>query len=251
MKIHNVFHVNLLFPYKETEAYGPAYTRPPPDLICNEEEYKVEFIRDARRKRQGQGLQYLMHWKNYPNSNDSWVDHKDLHAPELLRNTTPPLLRLNDQMFKKTVESLPRIPNFQHSNIMSITPTNDSTRGNTPVNDRPSIMGTPYIEYPQRISTPVLQQTVINATQLQAEEAAEAIIVNAERWGMPIARQQERIGQAAVHVAMVVQSALVFNLPTSQAIQMFAPCSPPASINSLPHTSTDTSSPKPLPIPPR
>jgi hypothetical protein len=85
MKIHDVFHVNLLFPYKETEAYGPAYTRPPPELIGNEEEYEVEFIRDARRKRRGQGLQYLVHWKNYPNSDDSWVDHKDLHAPELLK----------------------------------------------------------------------------------------------------------------------------------------------------------------------
>ena len=25
MKIHNVFHVDLLLPYKETEAYGLAY----------------------------------------------------------------------------------------------------------------------------------------------------------------------------------------------------------------------------------
>jgi Integrase zinc binding domain len=63
MKIHDVFHVNLLFPYKETEAYGSAYMRPPPDLISNEEEYEVEFIRDARHKRRGQGLQYLVHWK--------------------------------------------------------------------------------------------------------------------------------------------------------------------------------------------
>jgi hypothetical protein len=85
MKIHDVFHVNLLFPYKEMEAYGPAYTRPPPDLIGNEEEYEVEFIRDARHKRRGWGLQCLVHWKNYPNSDDSWVDHKDLHALELLK----------------------------------------------------------------------------------------------------------------------------------------------------------------------
>ena len=28
MKIHNVFHVDLLLPYKEMEAYGPTYTRP-------------------------------------------------------------------------------------------------------------------------------------------------------------------------------------------------------------------------------
>ena len=44
MKIHNVFHINLLLPYKETAAYGPAYVRPPPDLIEGEEEYTVEYI---------------------------------------------------------------------------------------------------------------------------------------------------------------------------------------------------------------
>jgi hypothetical protein len=44
MKIHDVFHIDLLLPYKETEAYGPAYTRPPPDLIEGEEEYEIESI---------------------------------------------------------------------------------------------------------------------------------------------------------------------------------------------------------------
>jgi hypothetical protein len=41
-KIHNVFHANLLTPYKETELHGPNFTRLPPDLINGEEEYKVK-----------------------------------------------------------------------------------------------------------------------------------------------------------------------------------------------------------------
>src|SRR6266567_8767404 len=85
MKIHNVFHVDLLLPYKETEAYRPTYARPPPDLIEGEEEYTMEYIHDARRKPRGWGLQYLVHWKGYPASDDSWVDHKDLRAPQLLK----------------------------------------------------------------------------------------------------------------------------------------------------------------------
>jgi hypothetical protein len=85
MKIHNMFHVDLLLPYKETEAYGPTYTRPASDLIKGEEEYEVESIRDARRYRRGKKLQYLVHWKGYPSFDDSWVDHKDLHALELLK----------------------------------------------------------------------------------------------------------------------------------------------------------------------
>ena len=60
MKIHDVFHVDLLLPYKETEAYGTPFTRPPP-IIDNEEEYKVEAILDARRKWRGHKLQYLVH----------------------------------------------------------------------------------------------------------------------------------------------------------------------------------------------
>jgi len=83
MKIHDVFHMDLLLPYKEMEAYGTPFTRPPP-IIDNEEEYEVEAILDARRKGQGCQLQYLMHWKGYPHSDDSWIVYKDLHAPELL-----------------------------------------------------------------------------------------------------------------------------------------------------------------------
>ena len=85
MKIHNVFHVDLLLPYKKTEAYGPAYTRPASDLIEEEEKYEVESIRDARRYGWGKKLQYLMHWKGYPSSDNSWANDKDFYAPELLK----------------------------------------------------------------------------------------------------------------------------------------------------------------------
>ena len=83
MKIHNVFHIDLLLPYKETEQYGTPYTRPPP-IIDSEEEYEIENILDARRHGRGRRLQYLVHWKGYPHSDDSWIDHKNLHAPEAL-----------------------------------------------------------------------------------------------------------------------------------------------------------------------
>ena len=46
MKIHNMFHTDLLLPYKETEQYGMPFTRPPP-IIDSEEEYKIENILDA------------------------------------------------------------------------------------------------------------------------------------------------------------------------------------------------------------
>jgi Chromo (CHRromatin Organisation MOdifier) domain len=93
MKIHNVFHVDLLSPYKEMEAYGTLYTRPPLDIKEGEEEYEVKAILDMRHFGQWKKLQYLVHWVGYPHVDDTWVNHKDLHAPELLKNfmATPAL----------------------------------------------------------------------------------------------------------------------------------------------------------------
>ena len=45
-QIHPMFHASLLSPYMETNAHGPNYSRPPPDLIGGEEFYEVEQIRD-------------------------------------------------------------------------------------------------------------------------------------------------------------------------------------------------------------
>ena len=42
--IHNVFHSSLLTSYKETPEHGAQFQHPPPELIGNEEEYKVEQI---------------------------------------------------------------------------------------------------------------------------------------------------------------------------------------------------------------
>ena len=49
IQIHNVFHIDLLMPYKETEAYGTPYTQPSPVIKEGEEEYKIESIIDSRR----------------------------------------------------------------------------------------------------------------------------------------------------------------------------------------------------------
>jgi len=83
MKIYNVFHTDLLLPYKETEQYGTPYTRPPP-IIDSEEEYEIENILEAWHFGKKRKLQYLVHWKGYPHSDNQWVDHKDLNAPDSL-----------------------------------------------------------------------------------------------------------------------------------------------------------------------
>ena len=84
MKIHDVFHIDLLIPFNHTESYGRAYTQPPPELIEGEEEYEVEDIISDRMFGRSKKKQYLIKWKGYPYSENSWVNAKDLHAPEIL-----------------------------------------------------------------------------------------------------------------------------------------------------------------------
>jgi len=84
MKINDVFHVDLLTPYHETDAYGPPPPQPPAILVDGEEEYEVEAIIDDRYNRRRRKRQYLIKWKGYPASENSWVDEQDLHSEELL-----------------------------------------------------------------------------------------------------------------------------------------------------------------------
>ncbi len=80
-----MFHIDLLTTYRETDIHGSNYLRPAPDLVDNEEEYEVEKVLDTRQFGRGRKRQYLIKWKGYPDSDNEWVDHKDIHAPEVIR----------------------------------------------------------------------------------------------------------------------------------------------------------------------
>src|SRR5712671_1459960 len=83
--IHDVFHASLLTPYHETTAYGPNFIKPPPDLIDGEEEYEVEAVLNHRvfgRRRQ---VQYLIKWKGYPHSDNTWEPLENIHAEDLVK----------------------------------------------------------------------------------------------------------------------------------------------------------------------
>jgi hypothetical protein len=83
--IHPIFHNNLLTPYVETNAHGPNFTRPPPDLINREAEYEVEAIRNHCYFGKNKKLQYLLKWKGYPEADNTWETKDQLNAPDLLR----------------------------------------------------------------------------------------------------------------------------------------------------------------------
>jgi hypothetical protein len=72
LKIHPVFHASLLTPYKETNAHGPNFRRPPPDIIERKEEFEVQEICGVHRLGKRKQWQYLVKWKGYPGSENTW-----------------------------------------------------------------------------------------------------------------------------------------------------------------------------------
>jgi hypothetical protein len=80
--VHDVFHTDLLTPYRETPTHGANYQRPPPDLVDGVEEYEVERVLDSRQHGRGRKLQYLIAWKGYPDSDNQWVNWDNAEGAE-------------------------------------------------------------------------------------------------------------------------------------------------------------------------
>jgi hypothetical protein len=85
MKIHPVFHNSLLKPYCETKEHGPNYKKPAPEIVNDEGHYEIETILMAQPTQNKRSTQYLIKWKGYPTSENSWLPEKELtKAKELL-----------------------------------------------------------------------------------------------------------------------------------------------------------------------
>jgi hypothetical protein len=86
MWIHPVFHNSLLKPYIETSAHGSNFAQPPPEIIGGEEGYyKIKEILQECLTRNKKSTQYLVKWKGYPDSENSWSLAKELtHAKDVL-----------------------------------------------------------------------------------------------------------------------------------------------------------------------
>jgi hypothetical protein len=84
-KMRNSFHAPLLTPYTENEIYGPAYSRPPADIIEGEPEWEDDRILKHRRGKGG--TKYHVLWKGYRIDEASWQTEGDLeHAQEALED---------------------------------------------------------------------------------------------------------------------------------------------------------------------
>jgi len=83
MKIHPVFHVDLLEKFRPDPIPGRTPRPLPPVIVDGEEEFVVESILDSRLFK-GK-LQYFVHWKDYPVSDRTWEPAQNVaNAPDLV-----------------------------------------------------------------------------------------------------------------------------------------------------------------------
>ena len=121
LRLHDVFHVDRLSPYRGNEVNGLLPPPPDPVTIDGEEEYEVDHIRDS--KMFGRTLKYLVCWKGYGEGEDTWEPLYNLwNSPQVVaefhsRNPGAPR-SINALLYA----SLPWQPLYEHTANADVVP---------------------------------------------------------------------------------------------------------------------------------
>ena len=73
MKIHNIFHPNLLWKATDNPLLSQQNSPPPPTIVNNEKKWEVGNILDAKCGRSGKKVLFWVKWKRY-NNNKAWYN---------------------------------------------------------------------------------------------------------------------------------------------------------------------------------
>jgi hypothetical protein len=82
LKLHDVFHIDHLSPWKGNKVNDELPPPPAPIKINNREEYEVKAILDSCSFRQQ--LQYLVQWKGYDAGHNMWIPWFNINSEELV-----------------------------------------------------------------------------------------------------------------------------------------------------------------------
>jgi len=74
-KIHPVFHVSLLEPYRQNTMAGRRSPTPPP-MDLAQQEYVIDKIKTTEIK--GGQVKYLVSWKRYGPDEDTWEPYENM-----------------------------------------------------------------------------------------------------------------------------------------------------------------------------
>ncbi|KAH0612478.1 uncharacterized protein H6S33_008858, partial [Morchella sextelata] len=88
MRIHPVFHVSLLEPYRAPVDPERRVPPPEPEEIEGEQNWVVREVADSRVKKKGRRVEYLVLWEGYENEDATWEpwEHLKKSAEEALRD---------------------------------------------------------------------------------------------------------------------------------------------------------------------
>ena len=98
MKMHPVFHMSLLKPWKESGRLQP---RPPRLLLDGQLVWTVDRILDDRTGEREDWKKFLIRWEGYDKANDLWEPEANIHDSQLVQDYWAMLQRMNSTRSSK------------------------------------------------------------------------------------------------------------------------------------------------------